>query len=172
MEYVIDYSGWFKEGGYCQLYPIYKHKNMGFKEFRSKKAATYARNIQNKLSKFDLAPKVYTNVCKLKFKEEEDDAWLPESSDWGYVTELAKVGKDKFVPLKNIQKLVDQIREKTGLKFWDCHWFNLGLVKRKGSNRLVCLDTGKESFNGLANAWGLDDPGPKCGYCNKYNCKC
>jgi hypothetical protein len=171
MKYLIDYSGWFREGGYCQFYPIKNHKNLGFKEFRSKNKAQYALSTQKKLAKFDLAPKVYSAVCTLSFAP-EDDTWLPDSSDWGYVTEIAREGKEKFVPLKDIQELVNSIREKTGLKFWDCHWFNVGLVKRSGKNKLVCIDTGKESFDGLSNAWGFSDPGPKCNYCDKYQCRC
>ena len=74
--------------------------------------------------------------------------------------------------MKNIQSLVEDIREKTGLKFWDCHWYNVGLVNRNNRAKLVCIDTGKESFNGVSNAWGFADPGPKCCYCNTYQCKC
>ena len=62
--------------------------------------------------------------------------------------------------------------EKTGLKFWDCHWYNVGLVKRGKVKKVVCIDTGKESFNGMANAWGYNTPGPQCGYCNEYQCNC
>lgn len=171
MHYLIDYSSWFDEGGYCQFYPIKNHKNLGFKEFRSKKKAEYARSVQSKLAKFDLAPNVESKICCLEFAPEVD-CWVPESSDWGYVTEIAKPGKKNFVPLKDIQLLVNNIHKKTGLKFWDCHWYNLGFVKRSGKSKLVCIDTGKESFDGLANAWGFADPGPKCGYCNKYQCRC
>ena len=61
---------------------------------------------------------------------------------------------------------------KTGLKFWDCHWYNIGTVKRGRKNKVVCIDTGKESFDGDSNAWGFAEPGPKCCYCEKYQCKC
>ena len=74
--------------------------------------------------------------------------------------------------MRNIQDLVDEIKEKTGLKFWDCHWYNVGTVVRNKKKKVVCIDTGKESFDGNANAWGFADPGPKCGYCLKYQCKC
>ena len=36
-EYLIDYSDWFDEGGYCQVYPIKDKKKLVFKEFRNKK---------------------------------------------------------------------------------------------------------------------------------------
>jgi len=171
-DYLIDYSDWFDEGGYCQVYPIKDKKGLLFKEFRNKKKAQQAYTIQKKLSKFDLAPKIYSKVCKLSFAE-EDGVIFYEDSDWGYVTEYAKTYKaNTKISMRDIQKLVDEIIEKTGLKFWDCHWYNIGLIKRKGKSKLVCIDTGKESFDGESNAWGNPDPGPKCGYCLKYNCSC
>ena len=176
MNYLIDNSGWFDEGGYCQVYPVFKKRGIAFKEFHTKQKAEYAYKTQKKLAKFDLAPKVYSSVCKLKFAPDED-YWVPDSSDWGYVTERAKVPnceskKNRYVILRKIQKLVNEIYEKTGLKFWDCHYSNIGWITRDNRQVLVCVDTGKESFDGFANAWGTNFPGPKCGYCNKYQCRC
>ena len=171
-DYTIDYSGWFEEGGYCQIYPIYGHKGWGFKEFHTKKKAEYAYAVQKRLSKFDLAPKVYSKICRLEF-EPEDDVYQPDPSDWGYITELATVyHANTVISMRQIQNLVSQIQQKTQLKFWDCHWSNVGIVRRNGRNKVVCIDTGKESFDGNANAWGFCDPGPKCSYCNKYQCRC
>lgn len=176
MKYLIDNSGWFDEGGYCQFYPLFKRRGIAFKEFHTKQKAMYARNIQKKLARFDLAPKVYTGIVKLEFAPDYD-SWVPDSSDWGYVTERARVPhcqtkKDKYNVLRQIQKLVEEIHQKAQLKFWDCHYSNIGWVKREGKNKLVCIDTGKESFNGYANAWGLADPGPRCSYCYRYQCRC
>jgi hypothetical protein len=172
MEYLIDYSDWFEEGGYCQLYPIKNHPHLGFKEFYTKKKAASAYSIQKKLSKFDLAPKVYSKVCKLNFAQ-EDDGYCPDPSDWGYVTELAKThAAATKIKMQDIQHLVERIHKKTGLKFWDCHWYNVGTVKRSSKTKVVCIDTGKESFDGYANAWGFAEPGPKCCYCLKYQCNC
>lgn len=171
MKYTIDYSDWFDEGGYSQFYPILEDKTLGFKEFYDKNHANKAYAIQKKLSRFDLAPKVYTKVCKLSMKDDQDSEFSM-MSDWGYVTEMASTKNSNRRSLKQIQKLVDEIYEKAHLKFWDCHYYNMGLVKRKGRQKLVCIDTGKESFDGDANAWGNTDPGPKCGYCQKYQCKC
>jgi hypothetical protein len=171
-DYEIDYSDWFEEGGYCQVYPIKNHKHLVFKEFRNKKKANEAYSFQKKLSKFDLAPKVFSKICKLNFAK-EDDIIFYESSDWGYITEYAKTYKaNSSIKMEHIQDLVDQIKDKTGLKFWDCHWYNVGLIKRNNKSKVVCIDTGKESFNGMSNAWGLNDPGPKCNYCCQYECKC
>ena len=171
MTYTIDYGSWFSEGGYSQFYPIIEDKTLGFKEFYSKSHANKAYSIQKKLSRFDLAPKVYTKVCQLKMQDSED-ADFSMISDWGFVTEIASMRNSHKRNLKQIQKLVDDIYEKTSLKFWDCHYDNMGLVKRKDKQKLVCIDTGKESFDGDANAWGNADPGPKCGYCKKYMCNC
>ena len=170
--YQIDYSDWFDEGGYCQVYPIKDKKDWVFKEFRNKKKAQESYNYHKKLAKFDLAPKIYSQVCKLKFAEDED-YHLFDVSDWGYITECAKTCEaNSKISMRDIQNLVEQIHEKTGLKFWDCHWYNVGLVKRNKKNKVVCIDTGKESFDGQANAWGNNSPGPKCDYCEEYRCNC
>jgi len=167
-EYLINNDDWFHEGGYAQLYPILNHDTIGFKEFPSKKKADYARKIQVKLSQFDLAPKVLTETIKLKYSQSLEN-WTPQISDWGYVTELAQHGT---VSSRQIQNLVNKIFKNTKLKFWDCHFSNIGYIRRKGKPKIVCIDTGKESFDGYANAWGNADPGPKCCYCLKYECTC
>jgi hypothetical protein len=167
--YTIDYSDWYDEGGCCQVYPIKNNHSLIFKEFRSKKNASQSLAIQKKLCKFDLAPKLYSSVCKLRFAPEKDIIF-DDTSDWGYITEKATI-HDK-VPLNEIQKLVEEIYYKTKLKFWDCHYYNVGFVGRSGKSKLVCIDTGKESFVRDSNAWGLNSPGPKCSYCKEYQCKC
>ena len=74
--------------------------------------------------------------------------------------------------LKKLQKLVEDIAQKTKLKFWDCHYGNIGYIIRDKKPVLVCIDTGKESFRNANNAWGYADPGPKCSYCLRYACRC
>lgn len=171
-DYEIDYSDWFDEGGYCQVYPIKNHTSLVFKEFRNKKKASEAYSIQKKLAKFDLAPKVFGEICKLNFAQ-NIDIIFDECSNWGYITEYAKTCKaNSSIKMEHIQGLVEEIQDKTGLKFWDCHWYNVGLIKRKNKSKVVCIDTGKESFNGLSNAWGMNTPGPKCSYCEMYHCEC
>lgn len=169
--YLIDYSGWSDEGGYCQVYPIKDKTGWIFKEFKNKKKATESYKYQKILSKFDLAPQIYSKICQLEFAE--DDGWKPdEPSDWGYITERAYPVKHCDSTMRQIQDLVESVKLKTGLKFWDCHWYNVGLVLRHNKKKLVCIDTGKESFSGTANAWGFSDPGPKCCYCEEYQCRC
>lgn len=170
--YLIDCSDWFDEGGYCQVYPIKNHNDLVFKEFRNKKTAQTSYKYHKKLAKFDLAPKIYSEICRLKFAS-IDGMDVMDLSNWGYVTELAKTfDPNTKISVKDIQNLVDDICLKTGLKFWDCHWYNVGIVKRGRKKRVVCIDTGKESFDGNSNAWANPDPGPKCSYCDKYQCKC
>lgn len=168
-KYKIDLYSDFNQGGYCAFYTINSSYGIAFKEFISKSRAEYARKVQVKLSKFDLAPKVVSNLCRLKY----ETLFPNQKSGWGYVTEVAKtIDKKGSISLKHIQKLVDDIYEKTKLKFWDCHWQNLGYIIRSGKKKLVCIDTGKESWDGYANYFGNPDPGPKCSYCLKYQCKC
>ena len=168
-KYKIDLYSDFNQGGYCAFYTIKSSSAIAFKEFISKSRAEYARKTQLKLSKFNLAPKVYSSVCKLKYEE----LFPAQESGWGYITEVAKPIKEKnSVSLTSLQKLIEKIYDQTKLKFWDCHWQNLGYIIRSGKRRLVCIDTGKETWDGYANYFGNTDPGPKCSYCLKYKCKC
>jgi hypothetical protein len=170
-KYLIDYSGWSDEGGYCQVYPIKDKRGWVFKEFRNKRKAQESYKYHKLLAGLDLAPKIYSKIIKLEFAE--DDGYKPdEPSDWGYITERAYPVKHTDSSMRKIQSLVEIIQDKTGLKFWDCHWFNVGLVLRADKKKLVCIDTGKESFSGISNAWGMSEPGPKCCYCEEYQCKC
>jgi pyruvate carboxylase len=166
--YTID-TAWFDEGGYCQVYPIKNHKHLVFKEFSNKARAKNSYMINKKLAKYDLAPKIFGKIQKLKYTY----GGIEITTDWGYITDYAKTHEAKTkISMKQIQSLVINIENNTGLKFWDCHYYNVGLIKRGRSQKLVCIDTGKESFEPTANAWGNPDPGPKCSYCNKYLCKC
>lgn len=167
-KYTIDLFAHMDNGGYSTCYCISNNKNLAFKEFISKSRAEYARKIQIKLSKFDLAPKVLSKLCKVKYEVLFPD----QKSGWGYITEVAKTIEKNKVSLNKIQKLVDKIQLKTKLKFWDCHWDNLGYVIRDNKKCLVCIDTGKETWVGDANYFGNVDPGPKCSYCSRYECKC
>ena len=169
MKYTIDLNRW-DEGGSAEFYHIKEDKNLGFKQFRNKKFANAAYNKQKLLSRFGLAPKVYGKVCKLPTQSE----YYHGKSGWGYITEKARIADEKIMKkrLREIQSLVQNIEKKTKLKFWDCHYYNMGYVKRNNKAKLVCIDTGSESFNCDADAWGMGTPGPKCTYCNRYQCKC
>lgn len=158
-KYTIKYHT--DEGGSVQFYHLVESKYLGFKEFYNKRQAQYAYNVQKKLSKLGLAPKVRGKICRLKIQH-----WH-EKSNWGFITQIVKCGRKKL-SRKKIQELVNAIYEKTGLRFWDCHDYNIGILR----NKYVCIDTGKESFDRECNAWGMENPGPKCYECNRYECHC
>ena len=169
MKYTIDLNRW-DEGGSAEFYHIKEDKNLGFKQFRNKKFANAAYNKQKLLSRFGFAPKVYGKICKLPTQSE----YYHGESGWGYVTEEARIADEKVMKkrLREIQSLVQSIEKKTKLKFWDCRYWNVGYIKRNNKAKLVCIDTGSESFNRDADAWGMGTPGPKCSYCEKYQCRC
>lgn len=176
--YIID-SSWHDSGGYCDFLPIKGYPDLGFKSFKKHSKAIDAWNNQKKLSKFDLAPEPISDICKIVY--DLDPAILPflkpsnTISGWGFVTEKADLmncDKTSDIPYKKIQDLVETIWAKTRMKFWDCHENNVGYIKRGRSKKLVCIDTGKESFISYSNAWGFEEPGPKCPYCFRYQCKC
>jgi len=176
MKYTIDINT-FDEGGSAEFYDIKENKNLGFKQFRNKKFANAAYNKQKLLSRFGLAPKVYGKVCKLEIIVNVGgygDYSYIDYTNWGYVTEKARLADEKVMKkrLREIQSLVESIEKKTKLKFWDCHYYNMGYIKRNNKAKLVCIDTGNESFSRYANAWGFNKPGPKCDYCNRYQCRC
>lgn len=176
MKYTIDIDG-FDEGGSAEFYSIKENKNLGFKQFRNKKSAINAYNKQRLLGKFGLAPKVYGKVCKLEIKVTVGgcgDYSYIDHTNWGYVTEKARIADEEVMKkrLREIQFLVESIEKKTKLKFWDCHYWNVGYIERNNKAKLVCIDTGAESFDRNADAWCMGTPGPKCGYCNKYQCRC
>lgn len=167
-KYKIDINSYGNIGGYSTLFFIYKQSKLAFKEYITKSRAKYARKIQKKLSKYDLAPKVYSDICKIKFHKS-----MGRKTGWGYVTELAEpIDNYEHDYLEDIQNLVDDIYASTGLKFWDCHHNNTGFITRNNHKKLVCIDTGRESFDEYNNAWGNEYPGPFCYTCSSFRCVC
>ena len=174
-DYLVDMS-WCESGGHCDFLPIKANQNLGFKSFKTKTRAIDSIKNQLILYKFNLAPEVVTGLCKIPYSYAPEllKYWTPKDTvtSWGYITKKAAILDIEDTPYSKLQNLVNKIRQKTGLKFWDCHWTNIGYIKYKSRNKLVCIDTGKESFTPHSNAWGFEEPGPKCPYCTKYNCKC
>lgn len=170
MKYIIKSSMPLDEGGSAEFYDISDYPKLGFKQFRNKRLAISAWNKQKLLSKFRLAPKVISNIIKLPIVYD----YFYSETNWGFITEKASVVDGKLMQkrMPEIQALVDSIRAKTGLKFWDCHYYNIGYIKRNNTDTLVCIDTGDESFRRDSNAWGFNFPGPKCSYCKRYDCEC
>lgn len=173
--YLID-TEWCDSGGYCDFLPIKEEPSLGFKSFKVKKRAEETCMIQKKLSQFDLAPKILTEVCKVPYFYNPSilKYWNPEDTitSWGYVTEKAVLLDEDEQPYRKLQNLVNNIKQYVKIKFWDCHWSNVGYIKRGNRNKLVCIDTGKESFDGDSNAWGFEEPGPICPYCEIFECSC
>jgi len=170
MNYTIDIE-WFDEGGYCQFYPLVNETHKGFKEFKSKNDAEQAFSLQNLLAKYKLAPQTYSDIIRVPVKDTN------LVTNYGFVTHIADHLTPKPIKrwtqkhlhlLDSIQDLVDKIRQYTRLNFWDCHQENVGWI----DNYLVCIDTGKESFEPDSDAWGLGNPGPRCYYCDSYICSC
>lgn len=179
--YLIDTDNiiFSDSGGQCDYLPIKGYPNLGFKSFAGKSKAISAYTIQKRLAKLELAPQLYSKICKVSYYYDPKilEFWTPSetTTGWGFVTERATMidhSDPKRVPYKKIQDLVYAIQTKTKMKFWDCHENNVGYIKRGRCKKLVCIDTGPESFKGYANAWGFEEPGPKCPYCLKYLCKC
>lgn len=170
----FDYSG-----GQCDCLPIKQYDNLVFKTFKKKQKALEAYAIQKKLSRLDLAPKLFSSICKIAYYYSPHllEFWIPKQTvtGWGFITEKASLidySDTQNIPYREIHDLVQDIRIKTKMKFWDCHEHNVGYIKRGLCKKLVCIDTGPESFKGYANAWGFEEPGPKCPYCLRYKCKC
>ncbi|MFM7796012.1 MAG: hypothetical protein ACKO7N_04540 [Candidatus Nitrosotenuis sp.] len=170
MKYTIDSDCFIDEGGSAEFYLVKENPRIGFKQFRNKKTALRARQKQYLLSKHNLAPKVLSKLCKLQFDFQD----YKLSTNWGFLTERAKLVDEKIMSkrMAQIQKLVKNIYDKTKLKFWDCHYYNVGYIKRNNRSKLVCIDTGNESFLRDSNAWGFNFPGPKCTSCKRYQCIC
>lgn len=147
------------QGSRSSFYKL-NQRGKGFKTFLTKKDAEYAHKIQSDLSENDLAPRVYSEVGRIRI----GDALSP----WGYITEVAKT----IIPheancdceecqsveesyMDEIDTLVNDI-EYFGYNFGDCHVGNVGYVKRNGYNILVCIDTGYESV-GDGSGYDGDD---------------
>lgn len=138
--------------GSCSSFYTLKNSKCGFKCFADREDAIYARNIQNILSEYNLAPKVYSEVGRIRIGKKRK-----QFSSWGYITEIAQTlgcpGNDcdcgecdslGSVYEEEINSLLSSI-EDLGFIFCDAHIGNLGWIKRKGKKILVCIDTGAES---------------------------
>lgn len=145
----------------------------GFKDFESQEDAEYAHYVQSKLATLNLAPKVLSDVGKIRYRH---DMTL---SPWGYITEIAETigcggnscscgdceGDLTFMYSDKIARLVRKI-EKLDMEFMDAHIGNVGYVKRNGKKVLVCIDCGSESvYDPDADDNPVDD------YCGCEMCK-
>ena len=139
-------------GAGCASY-FYKMKNSrrGFKAFDCYDSAMIAHYNQSKLSEHDLAPRVYSEVGRVRIGNTK------KLSKWGYITEIAELvccpgnscdccdREDHDEELWNeIVNLSDEMADR-GFYFPDNHAGNVGYIKRNGHKILVCIDTGDES---------------------------
>jgi hypothetical protein len=169
------YNAQFADAGSRSTFFIID-ETRGFKEFESYEQAEYARNVQMKLSEYNLAPKVYSEVGRIRIGKEK------ELSQWGFMTEIAEMlgcggndcacGEcddvyDAMYP--SVRRLRNKL-SKIGLDFADDHIGNIGYIRRRGRKVLVCIDTGEESIYDEEFSVGYDDYGDscKCTYCQNH----
>ena len=144
------YTGVYSNRGSSAKFYKLKDKNRGFKEFDDEESAIIAHRNQTELAEYDLAPRVYSEVGRIRVKNNR-------LSRWGYITEIAATlgcgGNDceccdrdelECEWSNEIADLCDQM-ESYGFNFSDCHSGNVGFVKRHGRMVMVCIDTGDES---------------------------
>ena len=163
MSYVID--KFVDEGCASQFYKL-KGSKRGFKSFDTYENALIAHYHQSKLADLTLAPRVYSEVGKIRRGK--------KLTGWGYITEIAKTivcggnecgccDRDGLEDdyMEAINELVSEM-EDHGFYFGDCHIGNVGYIIRHGERVLVCIDTGDESIS--------SDDGPCfCLECKKGN---
>lgn len=147
----MSYYGSYENAGTCSAFYAIDSKR-GFKEFYDKEDAEYARNTQGMLSEYNLAPKVLSEIGKIRYSN-------GQLSSWGYITEAAEVigcggnecayedGECDCTSSKYDSKIMRLCRKMAdiGVEFMDCHIGNVGYVKRNGRKVLVCIDCGSES---------------------------
>jgi hypothetical protein len=157
-------------GSRAAFYKLDKFR--GFKEFGDMEDAEYAYNVQSSLSQYNLAPKVLSEIGRVRMPKNLSDKKL---SGWGYITEIAEVigcgGNECFCGdcddiydslSKKVNRLISDI-DNVGYNFADAHPGNVGYIKRNGRKILVCIDTGEESVS----EWTDDDDYCSCSHCRK-----
>ena len=159
------------EGSRSLFYKL-NQRGKGFKTFLDRHDAEYARDVQLELSRLDLAPRVYSEVGRIRIGD--------RLSRWGYVTEVAKVitphrtscncyrcdnlENEYEEEIGELQKRI----EDAGYMFGDCHPGNIGYVTRSGRKVLVCIDTGEESVQPYESDYDDDAYACNCNECRKY----
>lgn len=151
MSYTIE--KYVDQGSRSSFYKL-TNRGKGFKTFCSKYDAEYAHKVQKTLAEYDLAPRVYSEVGRIKRNG--------KFTEWGYITEIAKTLQpkgcagncgctdccdDECYYSDEIYQLQSDI-EDLGFYFGDAHIGNIGYVRRNGVSVMVCIDTGYESVDG------------------------
>jgi len=133
----MSYVGSYEDcGSRSAFYAIDSER--GFKEFDNKDCAEYAHSTQTKLSKYNLAPKVLSQVGKIRYTN-------GDLSGWGYMTEVAEMigcgGNEcscgecdddyTYIYSDKINTLADKMLLRD-FEFMDAHIGNVGYIRRKG----------------------------------------
>jgi hypothetical protein len=127
-------------------------RKRGFKEFDEKGEAVYAHAVQDKLSSYDMAPYVLSQIGKIRMSN-------GSLSKWGYITEIAETigcggnecscgecDEDYYFSYSDqIEDLTANMLRIAGVEFMDGHIGNVGFVRRNRKKVLVCIDFGQES---------------------------
>ena len=160
----------FSGNGSCSEFYKLNQRGKGFKTFRSYEDAEYARDVQRELSEWDLAPRVYSEVGRIRI--------VDRLSEWGYITEVAKVITPHSIScncyrcdnLENeYEEEIGELQERiegAGYYFGDAHTGNVGYITRNGKKIMVCIDTGKESVE--RDDYDEDENNCNCYECRKY----
>lgn len=125
----------------------------GFKTFLDFYSADYAYRLQRSLSYKNLAPKVLSQVGRVRFRN-------GSLSSWGYVSETARLMPRCFVCCDEVCYASDHIRGcnntrqikrvldkliRLDIYYEDSHSHNFGYIRRNRKYILVPIDFGKES---------------------------
>lgn len=176
MSTAVSYYGRFSDSGSRNSFYTIKSSKYGFKSFPSKNLANFSHAVQSRLSDNDLAPRVYSDVGKIRIEQQMwvgfqngEHIFRTENvlSDWGYLTEIAQPyycpNDDEYEcadhcyyegGCKNYNKIHDLVEriEECGIQYTDCHNGNLGWVIRKKKRVLVVIDIGRESIGDYDNS--------------------
>lgn len=162
-----------KSHGCASDFYMLKNSIRGFKSFSSYEAANIAHYNQSYLAEYDLAPRVYSEVGRVRIGKSK------RLSDWGYITEVAttigcggntcKCGEcDRYELEEEYCGEIDELTSKMedhDFYFGDNHIGNVGYVNRDGRDVMVCIDTGDESVSSSHSPC-------YCLECKKgYNCR-
>lgn len=161
------YVGRFSDSGSKNSFYRVIGRKKGFKGFPTKELAEFAHAVQNKLSEHNLAPRVYSTVCKIRvanyftFFDKKRNTYKSEKkyvlSDWGYLTEIAEPYHCDDPECDNccqdygchnynyMTDLIDEI-DTLGVEYNDVHPGNFGYIKRGKHKLLVVIDLGRESI--------------------------
>lgn len=191
-----SYIGKYTDGGSQNSFYRVKGRKYGFKSFPNKSLAEFAHKVQQTLSVENLAPRVYSPVCRIRVPnyflgrngKTETHMVL---SDWGYLTEIAEpfhctsedycdgdcANDNGCVHYDSIRDMLDNV-EACGLDYVDAHSQNLGYVTRGKQKFLVVIDCGAESVSPIEDdgfypevCWdGAEDMECGCEKCEaRYN---